>query len=101
MGMLLGLGNIAADAGEHERARELLESSRELAEKQCLFRCSGWTTLRLAELAIDAGEPQRAAQLVETALERLRPLADLWGVARAWELDQVAAKPPLSPAGEG
>ena len=101
MGMRLILGNIAADAGELERARELLEESRDLAEQQLLFRCAGWTTLRLAELAIASGDTERASQLVGEALERLRPLGDQWGIARGLELDQLAAKGSLSPAGEG
>jgi ATP/maltotriose-dependent transcriptional regulator MalT len=101
MGMRLNLGNIAAAAGQSERARELLETSREMAERQLLFRCAGWTNLRLAELAIADGEPERATQLVDAALERLRPLGDKRGIARALELDEMAAKRSLSPAGEG
>jgi ATP/maltotriose-dependent transcriptional regulator MalT len=101
MGMRLNLGNVLAAAGQSERARELLETSREMGERQLLFRCSGWTSLRLAELALADGDADRAAQLVDAALERLRPLGDQWGIARALELDQTAAKPSLSPAGEG
>jgi predicted ATPase/DNA-binding SARP family transcriptional activator len=101
MGMRLALGHIAADAGDSAQAREMLESSRDLADQQLLFRCAGWTTLRLAELAIAGGELERASELVDSALGRLRPLGDLWGVSRGLELDQIAAKRSLSPAGEG
>ena len=100
-GMRLNLGNIAAHAGERERARELLEASREMAEPQHLFSCAGWVTLTLAELATVEGDAERAARLLDAALERLRSLGDRWGVARGLELDQAAAKGPLSPAREG
>jgi tetratricopeptide (TPR) repeat protein len=96
--MRLNLGNIAADAGEPARARELLEASRELAAAQRLFRTAGWSTLRLAELAIADGDAERAARLLDQALERLRQLGDRWGVARCLELDQAVAKGSLSPA---
>jgi tetratricopeptide (TPR) repeat protein len=99
--MRLNLGNIAADAGEPERARELLQASRELAEPQSLFRAAGWTTLTLAELAIADGDAERAARLLDQALQRLRPLGDQWGVARCLELDQAVAKRSLSPTGQG
>ncbi len=98
MGMRLNLGTLAADAGDHDGARALLEASRAWAEGQRLARCAGWATLRLAELAINDGEPQRAAALLDEALARLRALRDRWGVARALELDQAAAKHPLSRA---
>jgi predicted ATPase/DNA-binding SARP family transcriptional activator len=101
MGARLNLGNVAAYAGDRERARELLEESREMAERQFLFRCAGWVSLRLAELAIADDDSQRAAELARDALERLRPLGDKWGIARGLELDQAAAKTPLSAAGEG
>jgi predicted ATPase/DNA-binding SARP family transcriptional activator len=101
MGMRIALGHIAADYGETEQAREMLESGRDLADQQLLFRCAGWTTLRLAELAIAGGEFEGASDLVDSALGRLRPLGDLWGVSRGLELDQIAAKRSLSPAGEG
>ena len=101
MGMRLNLGNIAADAGETERARELLEASRKLAERQRLFRCAGCLTLTLAELAIADGDAERAAGLLGEALERLRPLGDRWGAASCFELDQVVAKGSLSPARQG
>lgn len=98
MGMRLNLGTLAADAGDHDGARALLEASRAWAEGQRLVRCAGWATLRLAELAIAEGETRRAAALLDEALERLRALRDRWGVARALELDQAAAKRPLSRA---
>ena len=101
MGMRLNLGNIAADAGESERARELLEASRELAEPQRLFRCAGWLTLRLAELAIAERGAERAVRLLDQALEHLRPLGDRWGVARCFELEEAVAKGSLSPARHG
>ncbi len=46
-------------------------------------------------------EEARAAGLLDAALARLRPLGDRWGVARAFELRQAAAKRPLSPTREG
>jgi ATP/maltotriose-dependent transcriptional regulator MalT len=101
MGMRLNLGNIAADAGEPARARELLQASRELAEPQHFFRVAGWVTLRLAELAIADGDAERAAPLLDQALEHLRPLGDRWGVARCLELDQAVAKWSLRPARQG
>jgi predicted ATPase/DNA-binding SARP family transcriptional activator len=101
MGMSMSLGNVVAAAGDHERARRLLESSRQMADEQLTFRCSGWVSIRLAELAIETGDPELAARHVDEALERLRPLGDKWGIARCLELDQAAAKRPLSPAGEG
>ena len=97
-GMRLNLGNIAADAGEPARARELLQASRELAVPQRLLRVAGWVTLMLAELAIADGDAERAARLLDQALERLRPLGDRWGVARCLELDQAVAKGSLSQA---
>jgi hypothetical protein len=72
-----------------------------MADEQLTFRCSGWVSIRLAELAIETGDPELAARHVDEALERLRPLGDKWGIARCLELDQAAAKRPLSPAGEG
>jgi hypothetical protein len=99
--MRLNLGNIAADAGEPERARELLEASRALAEPQSLFRAVGWVTLRLAELAVADGDTERAGRLLDQALRHLRRLGDRWGVARCLELDQAAAKRLLSPARQG
>ena len=58
--------------------------------------------LTLAELALAEGDDgERAAPLLDAALAHLRPLGDRWGVARALELDQAAAKTPLSPAREG
>jgi tetratricopeptide (TPR) repeat protein len=101
MGMRLALGHIAADAGEHERARELFEDVRKRADRQLLFRVAGWAAIALAELAIAGGDTERAAQLIDLALERLRPLGDSWGVACCLELDQAAAKRSLSAAGEG
>ena len=101
MGMRLNLGNLAADAGEPERARELLEASREMAEQQRLFRCAGWATLTLAELAIADGDAERAARLLDAALAHLRPLGDRWGIARCLELDQAAAKRSLSRSRQG
>ena len=79
MGMRLNLGNVAADAGGPARARELLEASRKLAERQRLFRCAGWLTLTVVELAIAHGDAERAARLLGEALERLRPLGDRRG----------------------
>ena len=40
-GMRLNLGNLAADAGEPARARELLQASRELAEPAALLSRRG------------------------------------------------------------
>jgi len=94
--MRLNLGNIAADAGEREQARELLEVSRRLAAQQRNPRWVGWTTLTLAELAIAGGDAERATQLLDAALAQLRPLGDRWGIARCLELDQAAAKRSLS-----
>jgi tetratricopeptide (TPR) repeat protein len=101
MGMRLALGNIALDAGDSSRGRVLLESHREQADALLLPRASGWAALRLAELDIAQGDLESAATLVEEARERLQPLGDGWGLARALELGQTAAKRPLSPAGEG
>jgi tetratricopeptide (TPR) repeat protein len=101
MGMHLNLGNLAAYVGQTERARGLLVKSREMAEQQLLKRCAGWIDLRLAELDIEENEPERAAELIDSALVCLRPLGDRWGVEWALELDQMAAKRPLSPAREG
>ena len=101
MGMRLNLGHLAADAGELEAARDLLEATRAMAQAQRLFRCEGWSTLALAELALADGDEARAAGLLDAALARLRPLGDRWGVARAFELRQAAAKRPLSPTREG
>jgi predicted ATPase/DNA-binding SARP family transcriptional activator len=101
MGMRLDLGNIAADAGEPETARELLEATAEMADQQRLYRVSGWARLTLAELAVADGDAERAAGHLDLALERLRPMGDRWGVERALELDQAAAKRPLSPSREG
>ena len=100
MGMRLALGHIAADAGEPDRARAMLEAAATLAGQQRLFRCTGWTTIALAELAITAGDHAHATALVDSALKRLRPLGDRWGVARCVELEQVVAKPSLSPPRE-
>jgi predicted ATPase/DNA-binding SARP family transcriptional activator len=100
-GMHLNLGNVAADTGDLNRARDLLGESRRKAEQQLLWRAAGWIDLRLAEIAIDEGDAPRAGELVDAALDRLRPLGDRWGVERALELDQMAAKAPLSPAREG
>jgi hypothetical protein len=100
-GVRLNGGNLAAYAGEHERARELLEEAGAMAEQQLLLRGAGWIELRLAELAIEDGDDARATALTDRALEHLRPLGDRLGIARALELDQMAAKRSLSPAGEG
>jgi predicted ATPase/DNA-binding SARP family transcriptional activator len=101
MGMRLALGNVAADAGDAARGRELLEAHRAASDELLLPRAYGWASLRLAELAASEGDQEGAASFVDEALSRLRPLGDRWGVARALELDQAAAKSPLSPAGEG
>jgi predicted ATPase/DNA-binding SARP family transcriptional activator len=101
MGMQLALGNVAADAGDTARARELLEAHRRHTDDLLLSRAFGWASLRLAELEIAAGDTERAALLVDEGVARLRALGDRWGVARALELDQSAAKRPLSPAREG
>jgi predicted ATPase/DNA-binding SARP family transcriptional activator len=101
MGMRLNLGTMAVDAGEPETARPLLEESRVMAAEQRLFRAAGWATLTLAELAIAGGETERAVALLDEALARLRPMGDRRAIARALELDQAAAKTPLSAAGEG
>jgi hypothetical protein len=98
--MRLNLGNIAARAGERALARELLEPTRRHAESQLLYRCAGWATLTLAELAIADRDGERVSGLLDAALERMRALGDRWGVARALELDQAAAKSALSPARE-
>jgi tetratricopeptide (TPR) repeat protein len=95
MGMRLNLGNLAAAAGDRARARELLEAGRELAEAQRLVRCAGWTALTLAELAVAEGDAERAARLLGDALEQLGGLGDRWGVARARELREAAAKSSL------
>jgi hypothetical protein len=100
MGMRLALGNIALDAGDASRGRELLESHRQQADALLLPRASGWASLRLAELEIAEGDLDSAGRLVDEAVDRLRPLRDAWGLARALELGQVAAKRPLSPAQE-
>jgi predicted ATPase/DNA-binding SARP family transcriptional activator len=101
MGMRLNLGHLAADAGEPDAARELLEASREMAEQQRLARCAGWATLSLAELALADGDAERATPLLDAALGHLRPLGDRWGIARGLELDQAAAKRPLSRPRQG
>jgi tetratricopeptide (TPR) repeat protein len=100
MGLRLNLGNLAADAGELGRARGLYEESIRLAEAQRLLRAAAWTGVTLAELALAEGDASGASRLLETALARMRALGDRWGVARALELGQAAAKTPLSPARE-
>jgi hypothetical protein len=100
MGMRLMAGNVAADAGDSARARELLEALRRAVDQLMLPRAYGWASLRLAELEIAEGDGETAARLVDEGLERLRPLGDRWGVARSLELGQAAAKRPLSPAEE-
>jgi tetratricopeptide (TPR) repeat protein len=100
MGMRLMAGNIAADAGDVARARELLEAHRHLTESLLLARADGWASLRLAELEIAEGDGEEAARRLDEAVARLRPLGDRWGLARALELSQIAAKRPLSPARE-
>jgi hypothetical protein len=100
MGMRLNLGNLAADAGERARARDLLETSRRLAAAQRLFRTAAWIMLTLAELALAEGDGERAAALIDEALEHMRTLGDRWGIARGRELDQAAAKTSLSRARE-
>ena len=99
MGMLLNLGHLAADAGDTRRAVRLLEDSRARAERQRLFRCAGWTGLRLAELAF--GDPARATALLAQARGRLAALKDRWGLERARELEQGVAKRPLSRPRQG
>jgi hypothetical protein len=99
--MRLNLGNLAADAGEPERARELLDASRRLAEQQRHLRAAGWVAVTLAELAIADGDSERAAPLLDAALAQLRPLGDRWGIARCLELDQAAAKRSLSRSRQG
>ena len=101
MGMRLNLGHLAADAGEREVARALLEANRAMADAQRLFRCVGWTTLALAELALADGDEAARPSWSTPRLARLRPLGDRWGLARSLELGEAAAKRPLSPAREG
>ena len=94
MGMRLNLGHLAADAGDTRRAVRLLEDSRARAERQRLFRCAGWTGLRLAELAFD--DPAQVTALLAQARGRLAALRDRWGLERARELEQGVAKWALS-----
>ena len=91
-GMCLNLGHLAFDAGEHAQARELLEESREMAERQHQLRCVGWTMLTLAELAVSDGAIERACALLNSALERLGGLGDRWGLTRALELRETALR---------
>ena len=101
MGMRLNLGNLAADAGEPEAARELLEASREMAEQQRQFRCAGWATLPLAELAIADGDAERAAGLLDAALGQSAAARRPVGHRALLELDQAAAKGSLSRSRQG
>ena len=82
------------------RSGLLLEASGELAVPGSLFRCAGFSTLRLAEPALADGDAERAARLLDEALA-LSPGGDRWGVARCLELDQAVAKGSLSPARQG
>jgi tetratricopeptide (TPR) repeat protein len=101
MGMHGALGNVAADAGDVDRARVELRAHMQCAERLLLRRAFSWAALRLAELEIAEGDTEQGARLVDKALVRLRELGDRWGVRRALELDQAAAKRSLSTAGEG
>jgi tetratricopeptide (TPR) repeat protein len=97
-GMRLNLANIAADAGELARARGLYEESARLAEAQRLLRAAAWIDLARAEVAIAERDGERAGRLLGPALEQMRALGDRWGVARALELGQAAAKTSLRAA---